>query len=71
MGKICSTLLQYNRKAREVQPPWQATTLGETPTVRSLLAPLMRKLWPLTVGKAQAFQTEEQNVRKKVLVGNK
>jgi hypothetical protein len=44
ISKMCSTFLQYRRKAREIHLPGQATTSGETPAVRSLLAPPMQKL---------------------------
>jgi hypothetical protein len=57
------------KKAREVQPPWWATTSGGTPAVRSLLAPPIRKLWLLTAGRPAVFQIEEQKARKKDFIG--
>jgi hypothetical protein len=38
--------------------------------VRSSLAPPMRKLWPLTVGRFVEFKMEEQKSRNNGLVGN-
>jgi hypothetical protein len=56
------TLLQYRRKARDVQPPVAATTSGGTPESSKETAPPMRKEWPeirAIPGLLQALVTNE------------